>query len=241
MLAGVVTQGTGLEAQPAGYSAAGKTGTAEKIDSTGRYSRTDFIASFTGFAPLDDPAVTVVVVLDTPRGKRYHGGEVAAPVFRAVVERVLAHLNVPRDLPVLPSRPPRFERAAVQDLLPGQFELAAWPETGEPDWKAVPAVEKGSLPRERTGVPAVHAPELERLPAGSIVLVNDDTVAVPGLMGLSLRAAAESCSRRGLEPVLVGSGIVVAQSPAAGTRLPRGSRVRLELRPVVPSAPARPM
>ena len=250
MLAGVVTQGTGLEAQPDGYSAAGKTGTAEKIDSTGRYSRTDFIASFTGFAPLDDPAVTVVVVLDTPRGKLYHGGEVAAPVFRAVTQQVLTYLNVPRDLPIAPSRAPRFERADVQDLLPGQFELAAWPESSwpesgrpepEPALKAVPAVEKSSWSKEREGVTAAVAPEAERLPAGSIVLLNDDTVAVPGLMGLSLRAAAEACSRRGLEPVLVGSGLVVAQNPAVGTRLPRGSRVRVELRPVVPSAPTRPM
>jgi len=201
------------------------------------------VASFVGFAPSESPLFTILVVLDSPRG-RYHGGDVAAPVFREVTRQVLTYLNVPRDLPLAPSRAPRFERAAVQDLLPGQFELAAWPETGPPegeDWKAVPAVEKSSSPKEKKGVSVAFTPEAERLPAGSIVLVNDDTVAVPGLMGLSLRAAAESCSRRGLEPVLVGSGIVVAQSPAAGTRLPRGSRVRVELRPVVPSAPARPL
>ncbi|MFQ5695362.1 MAG: peptidoglycan D,D-transpeptidase FtsI family protein, partial [Terriglobia bacterium] len=101
MLVGVVTRGTGEQARPAGYTAAGKTGTAEKIDETGTYSATDFIASFAGFAPAHDPAVTVLVVLDTPRGEHYHGGEVAAPVFRTVVERVLAYLNVPHDQPLL--------------------------------------------------------------------------------------------------------------------------------------------
>ncbi|MBI4466524.1 MAG: transpeptidase family protein [Acidobacteria bacterium] len=239
MLAGVVAQGTGREAQPAGYSAAGKTGTAEKIDASGTYSRTDFIASFVGFAPIHDPAVTVVVVLDSPRGPLYHGGEVAAPVFRAVTERVLAYLNVPRDLPVAPDRSRlRAERAAVQDFQPGRFEPASWLEE---DMKPVPALARRAASREEESAAATFASHRTSLRAGSIVLMNGDSVAVPDLAGLSLREAVERCARLGLEPVLAGSGVAVAQSPAPGTRLPRGSRVWVEFRAALPAALTRPM
>lgn len=241
MLGRVVTLGTGRRAQPAGYSAAGKTGTAQKIDASGRYSRTDFIASFAGFAPAQDPVVSVTVVLDSPRGKLYHGGEVAAPVFARVVERVLAYLNVPRTLPVPRSRPaPRQERAEVQDLLPGQFDPASWfveaPASSERVFLAQNASAKqpGSTPASS---PFPAQPASER----TVVLVDRDTVAVPDMTGLSLRAVSEKCSRLGLDPMLVGSGVAALQRPVAGTRLPRGSRVWVEFRPSLPSAPVRAM
>ena len=233
MLAGVVRQGTGRAAQPAGYSAAGKTGTAQKIDPrTGSYSRTEFVASFAGFAPVDDPAITVVVVLDSPRGERYHGGDVAAPVFRAVVERTLAYLNVPQDLPL--RRLPRLDRAAVQDLRPGQLDTASW-------WREDSGVEPGTPPGDSQAVSVVFSRNPTALPGGNIILLNSDTVAVPDLTGVSLREAAERCTRLGLEPILIGSGVVAAQKPEPGTRLPRGSRIRVELRPSLPAAATRPM
>src|SRR6266850_438963 len=78
--------------------AAGKTGSAQKIDpATGRYSATQLIASFTGFAPINNPAVTILVSLDSPVGE-HEGGQVAAPVFRRIAEQVLPHLDVPRDV-----------------------------------------------------------------------------------------------------------------------------------------------
>ena len=241
MLTRVVTLGTGRTAQPAGYSAAGKTGTAQKIDSTGRYSPTDFIASFVGFAPAEAPIVSVAVVLDTPRGKLYHGGEVAAPVFAKVTGRVLAYLNIPQNQPLPRTRPaPPLERAAVQDLRPGQFESASWP--GEtllaeaPPVVAQPAVSKG-----KQSAPGSLLPPPEPAPAGTVVLLNRDSVVVPDLSGLTLRAATAQCAGLGLEPVLIGSGLVAAQRPAPGSRLPRGSRVWIEFRSALPVAPTRTM
>ena len=100
MLEGVVLNGTGKLAQLDGYTAAGKTGTAQKIDpATGRYSATQLIASFVGFAPINNPAVTILVQLDSPVGP-HEGGAVAAPVFKRIAEQVLAYRNVPRDIPV---------------------------------------------------------------------------------------------------------------------------------------------
>ncbi len=99
MLEGVVLNGTGKLAQLDGYTTAGKTGTAQKYDpDTGRYSTHDLIASFVGFAPINTPAVTILVQLDSPVGA-HEGGQVAAPVFKRVAQQVLAYLDVPRDIP----------------------------------------------------------------------------------------------------------------------------------------------
>ncbi len=101
MMEGVVLYGTGRTAQLDGYSAAGKTGTAQKIDpSTHRYSKTNYIASFAGFAPVNDPAVTIVVVMDSPHKGGYlgHYGTVAsAPLFRELAQQILEYLGVPHD------------------------------------------------------------------------------------------------------------------------------------------------
>jgi cell division protein FtsI (penicillin-binding protein 3) len=100
MMEGVVLRGTGKKAILDGYSSAGKTGTAQKIDASGRYSHSKHIASFAGFAPVNDPAVTVLVVLDSPAGgyPRDGGGETAAPVFARIAQQVLAYMNVPHDV-----------------------------------------------------------------------------------------------------------------------------------------------
>src|SRR5262249_14351383 len=80
--------GTGKTARLDGWTAAGKTGTAQKIDpNTGRYSPSQYIASFTGFAPINNPAITVLVSFDSPVGE-HEGGQVAAPVFKRVAEQV---------------------------------------------------------------------------------------------------------------------------------------------------------
>ena len=86
MLESVTLNGTAKKAQLDGYTAAGKTGTAQKIDpKTSTYSMTKHVASFVGFAPVNNPAVVIIVVIDEPAGA-YHGGDVAAPVFRQIAE-----------------------------------------------------------------------------------------------------------------------------------------------------------
>jgi len=92
ILTGVVEEGTGKLAKIKGFSAAGKTGTAQKLEPNGAYSHSKFVASFIGFAPAEDPVITVVVVVDEPR-PYYFGGVVAAPVFKNVTGDVLKYLN----------------------------------------------------------------------------------------------------------------------------------------------------
>ncbi len=86
--------GTGEGAVPAGFDVAGKTGTAQKVDSLLRgYSEDRYTSGFMGFAPADNPRLAALVVIDEPQGSTY-GGVVAAPAFREIVGKALPHLNV---------------------------------------------------------------------------------------------------------------------------------------------------
>jgi len=98
MMAGVVSEGTGKAAQLNGFSSAGKTGTAQKVDPvTHTYSHTKVVASFAGFAPVNHPAISVTVVIDQPTVGILYGAEVSAPVFREVAQEVLEYLGVAHD------------------------------------------------------------------------------------------------------------------------------------------------
>ena len=100
MMEGVVLFGTARRAILDGYTVAGKTGTAQKVDpATGAYSKTKYVASFIGFAPVNNPAITVAVILDSPVGL-HQGGQVSAPVFKRIAQQVLEYLHVPHDLDV---------------------------------------------------------------------------------------------------------------------------------------------
>ncbi|RXS94628.1 PASTA domain-containing protein [Silvibacterium dinghuense] len=102
MMEGVVEFGTGhLTTQLNGYSAAGKTGTAQKIDPrTHTYSKTNFVASFVGFAPVNNPAVTIAVITDSPDHSMHFGAEASGPVFQELAQEILEYLGVPHDQPL---------------------------------------------------------------------------------------------------------------------------------------------
>ena len=91
-----IETGTGKRARLRRFDAGGKTGTAQKIEPSGRYSRRDYVASFVGFAPVEKPAITVCVMVDTPRNG-YYGGTVAAPVFKEICDSTLRYLRTPRE------------------------------------------------------------------------------------------------------------------------------------------------
>ena len=96
LMEGVTTEGgTGMNAAVEGYRVAGKTGTAQKVDPVTRgYSADKRIASFVGFAPADNPRLTILVVVDEPKTSPY-GGVVAAPAFSAIAQQTLCYLKVP--------------------------------------------------------------------------------------------------------------------------------------------------
>ena len=100
MLEGVVSdQGTGSAAAIPGYSVAGKTGTTKKIDADGTYSDSRYLAWFVGFAPVRNPKVLTLIMVDEPKGGAYYGGDVAGPAFSTLTSRALTALGAQMDRP----------------------------------------------------------------------------------------------------------------------------------------------
>ena len=139
ILRGVVREGTGRKAAVPGYVVAGKTGTAQKVDSSGHYSMVDHVASFVGFAPSSRPALVVLASLDTPRGPANQGGDVAAPLFARVTEAALRVLAVPSDDP---GRVLRSVAAPLDDVVPAAYR----PQTARPSVAPPESEERGLMP-----------------------------------------------------------------------------------------------
>jgi cell division protein FtsI (penicillin-binding protein 3) len=201
MMESVILEGTGKPARLDGYTAAGKSGTAQKIDpATGHYSPNQYVASFVGFAPVNNPVITILVVLDSPVGLHY-GGDVGGPVFKRIAEQVLAYLNVRHDVTVAPG----VEIANKRRLAPQPTPNADG---------------------DRARFQATAAKTEKRTPSAPTVAFGDeDLVEVPDFAGQTLRSFTEMCTRLGLVPAAIGSGIAMEQSPDAGARVQRGSRI----------------
>lgn len=101
MMEQVVERGTAKAARMDGFTIAGKTGTAQKLID-GRYSRSEYNASFVGFIPSRKPALTIIVVIDSPHGNGYYGGTVAAPIFKRIAQESLRHLGIGPTINPLP-------------------------------------------------------------------------------------------------------------------------------------------
>lgn len=206
MLEGVTLSGTAKAAQLDGYTAAGKTGTAQKIDpKTRTYSRTKHVASFVGFAPVENPAVVIIVVIDEPGGA-YHGGEVAAPVFREIAEQILPDLGVPTDTklkssPELIAETQQNSKIAISNEQRSRIEVAR----------------RATLPSLAThddnGGEVVYA------------VSNNKTMLMPDLRGRSVRDVAMACSRLGLQVEARGDGRAIRQNPAPGKEVGSGQVV----------------
>lgn len=221
MMSLVVAEGTGRRARLRGFSAAGKTGTAQKVDESGRYSHTRFIASFVGFAPVDNPALSIVVLIDEPRGL-YYGGQVAAPVFRNIAEKTLNYLSVPPDQPQQEWR----DDTRIAELGAEKDSLE------EPLMDAVsltPAALNGDQ------APGLAEAKVEARQDQDLWGYEDASidglavVAVPNFMGKSLRAVMTEGTRARLQVEARGAGLVVQQSPAPDSKVAPGSTVRVQL------------
>lgn len=247
MMEGVVLRGTGEKAILDGYSSAGKTGTAQKIDpSTGRYSHRQHIASFSGFAPVNNPAVTVLVVLDSPAGgyPRDGGGAAAAPVFARIAQQVLAYMNVPHDIDLEDSH--RLQLLAKNskedtgEAAPDHIDEEPEPANGtesispKPIDDASTAEVVSSQVTAKAGPPAANTkavmlPAAVSVPAkGTVVLDVVGGVEVPDFRGKPLRAALEEAEAAGIELEVSGSGVGLDQSPVAGARVPPGGHVMVK-------------
>jgi len=152
MMQKVVLEGTGRKAILEGYTSAGKTGTGQKVDpATGAYSKTKYIGSFAGFAPLNNPQIVVAVILDSAVGP-HQGGQVAAPVFKRISQQVLEYLHVPHDLPLAPQHQLLLAQSKIKDR---DLEEGTPDHPGEPletaDVSGTPA--EAAKPQRLAGTP----------------------------------------------------------------------------------------
>jgi cell division protein FtsI (penicillin-binding protein 3) len=161
MMQGVVLHGTGKKAILEGYSAAGKTGTAQKVDpATHAYSRTKYVASFAGFAPVNDPAITVAVILDSAVGL-HQGGQVSAPVFQRVTQQVLEYLHTPHDVELPSNRQVLMAERRIKDQ-----DV----EEGSPDRLGDSLEAVDSMPQEASPQPANPSAKPAPQVAASVVV-----------------------------------------------------------------------
>ncbi len=210
MMEGVTLRGTAKKAQIEGYTAAGKTGTAQKIDpKTHAYSATKFIGSFVGFAPVSNPAVVIIVVIDEPQGA-YHGGDVAAPVFREIAEQILPELNVTPDT----------EIKAMPQMIA---------EVTKPSPQQVKEEQMQAEQRQAT-LPKVVAARSFSGQTSEVVftIAGDRGALMPDLRGQSVRDVARMCAQLGLKLEARGEGFATQQNPAPGSEIDPGQLVRVD-------------
>ncbi len=206
MLEGVVVNGTGKQAQIGGYRAAGKTGTAQKINpNTRAYSNNKFVASFAGFAPAEQPEIACLVSIDEPMAAHL-GGDVAAPVFARVVAQALTVLGVhPQGEDVSTFRAGSVKAYSIAPLTP---------ESGREAERLTASNVEPENP------PAVVRPSNEKANPAS---KSDAKIMMPNLSGKNLREATALCNARGIQLRAHGEGIITAQSLRAGLLVTKAS------------------
>ncbi len=256
MMEGVVLFGTGKAAQLNGYSSGGKTGTAQMIDpKTHTYSKTMHIGSFAGFAPVNDPVISVAIVIDTPKGA-YYGADVAAPVFAEVAQQVLEYLGVQHDVDLRPSKPAAKEKPIVEDEADSQNEninalYDAANDLPADDPQSASAAPAPAVAQNASAAPATNieasgkapvaqpaqrktssTPALTQLaektppPMGRSVTISEaKQLRVPSLVGLSVRDVIVQAAAAGLDVDIAGSGTAREQAPTAGSMVAEGTKI----------------
>ena len=209
MFEGVTLHGTARKAQLDGYTAAGKTGTAQKVDPrTHAYSATKFIGSFVGFAPVNNPAVVIIVVIDEPLGS-YHGGDVAAPVFREIAEQVLPELGVTPDV--------EYKSEATQ--------IAKISRTDSTRINGDPL----QVEQRQASLPKIAAQSFNGQASEIVLAVASKRAALmPDLHGQSVRDVARTCLQLGLRFEARGEGHAIRQSPMPGAEVDAGAIVTVD-------------
>ena len=244
MMVAVVERGTAKAARMPGYSVAGKTGTAQKIGPDGTYRGNHFVASFVGFTPASRPALAILVVLDEPRGALYHGGDIAAPVFRRIALPSLRYLGVPPepgrewiegDEPTLVAHAHAVRWSHPVPL--DEKERLAELERERREQERQAAIERRRA-RQRHAEDTIDPEDLIPVPRplpSPRGVIEGDEVTMADLQGHSLRRAVGWLGRVGLlarvdpgpDGAADGDGVVVEQDPPAGTLVRRGMEVTL--------------
>lgn len=192
--------GTAASIVVPGFRCGGKTGTAHKYDPELKgYSPTKYLSSFAGLAPIDNPRLAIVVMVDEPSGGDYYGGKVAGPVFATVASETLRYLGVPGDTLLCPPR------------IPGQLPSTA-PKTCTVPSPPPPPVRTAAR-LQPAPPPVIEADEPPPPPVPG-------AIEIPDFRGMGLARALDQARARGLAVDVQGTGRVLAQDPSPGQALP---------------------
>jgi stage V sporulation protein D (sporulation-specific penicillin-binding protein) len=235
ILEGEVTQGTGKNAYIEGYRVGGKTGTAQKIKPGGGYMEGEYVSSFIGLAPADDPRLVCIIVVDAPQGYPYYGGTVAAPGVREILKDSLRYLNVP--LRGVASNAETEKNAADTVLVPDLVNL--------PLSEALSSLTNRGLNAKVEGEGNLvwqQTPKAQtKIPRGSQIILYlspysggnaEAEVTVPDLEGKSMKEVAKILADLGLHLSPEGYGISYEQSPQAGKVISTGSTIKVKFQPL---------
>ncbi|MEW6191732.1 MAG: stage V sporulation protein D, partial [Bacillota bacterium] len=234
LLENVILKGTGVNAYLEGYRTAGKTGTAQVVGPNGGYVPGKYVSSFVGFAPGDDPRLVTLVVVWEPQGGVYFGSQVAAPVFKAVMQDALRYLGVPQQAGLEKPKKPWYavEEEPEQVKVPDVVNLPLHEAVQNLKTAGLGFILRGEGGMVRMQVPQGGA----TVPAGTRVILElkaglqsgKTAVTVPDLTGLTMKDAAVLLEKVGLVLVPSGSGIAVEQEPGPGTKVSPGAKVKVE-------------
>lgn len=216
LMESVVTRGTARHAiNLAGYSVAGKTGTAQKIENK-KMSQTKYMPSFVGFIPVVDPRLAIVVMIDEPEGD-HQGGSVAAPVFNLIAEAALGDYVIPPD-----DKTFRDSLAALSKERESQSKNGKECGTRNADCGFID-------PKNPALITAPLAPASSSTTnPQSAILDPAPAFVMPDLRGRGVRAVTQACAQMNLVISLHGSGLAFRQSPAAGAKVRAGETCRVE-------------
>lgn len=230
----VVASGTGQQGKIEGYKVAGKTGTAEKVSSTGGYSARDRVVSFAGFAPAEDPQIACLVIVDTPIDA--HGGSTAGPVFQKIMEDTLRYLEVPKNVTVEPVTP--VEEVAVP-AMPDNNPMNAI--------EAVRAVGLTPIVETQGEVLYTFVPvagtKVQK--GGNVYLycgpADGTQVVMPSLYGRTIKEVDRILAGMGLSGTMNGSGLCTRQSIEAGQLIEKGTALIIDFSTAVESSTSNSM
>jgi len=203
-------KGTGHKAYIEGYRVAGKTGTAQKVvGGSNTYSSDKYVVSFIGYAPVDDPQLIVLVIVDEPNDKYAGGSRVAAPAFREIMLKSLRKLDIA----------PNYENVEVEeDNLPTEVMVSTPDVTGMKGGLAKEKLKNAGLPFEFIGDGSIVEQQIPTAgslvhPTQTVYLVTEqkENLSVPDLTGVSLRDAVEIAALLGVELKIEGTGYVYSQ------------------------------
>ncbi len=237
LLENVVSSGTGRNAFVQGYRVAGKTGTAQVVGESGGYVAGKYVASFTGFAPVENPRVAITVMIAEPQGGMYFGGVIAAPVFQAIMQDTLHYLNIPDDPDLIKPPDPKawYETSKTRIKVPNVVNY--------PVNEAVRRLRAQGLSFQTRGEGSMV---YSQVPQGGAEAMNDvtiildlnkpklpgsDGITIPNFKGLTELEAKNLAEELGLRLEITGTGLAASQEPKPGQQLTRGSTVKVEFKP----------